>query len=187
MRVESPYAVMTLLSLRYPEKYYLYNFGNVKWLFGHLDPGSADIPDINGDFGRNLVIADSMYDAVREKISADSAFIETYRSKLDNSCWSDPELHLLTSDICSYIASNTLESESKEGIHWMPAGYDPEITTKEWRELLSDPEIFDNDSVTIMARMKDLTNLHHVTILRPITARQSIITILRSLRLRKVS
>ena len=205
MRIGSPYAVSVLLWLKYPEKYYHYDFGDIKWACEHLDfnttdekkpvntakqgvlwnnavmslntmnpayvvnqpnngkngglgsqnDAEAEVPDIDRDFSENLKTGNALYDAVREVLKADSAFVEIYRGKLDASCAPDPELRILTSDVCSYIAANILESEDKDAVRWLPAGYDPEITKGEWIELLLNGEIFDEDALAVMARLKD--------------------------------
>ena len=112
-------------------------------------------PDINSDFKVNLDIAKALYDTVREELKADKAFIDLYRGKLDDSCAEDSELHILASDVCSFIASNFCDQEGADAVHWLPAGYDPEITKDKWVELLLDTEVFDEDSLAVMARLKD--------------------------------
>ncbi|MCR5322434.1 MAG: EVE domain-containing protein [Lachnospiraceae bacterium] len=112
-------------------------------------------PDINADFKLNLEIGKALYDAVREELKSDKAFIEMYREKLDDTCDEDAELRILTSDACSYIASEFCESEGTDAIHWLPAGYEPEITKDKWVELLLDTDIFDDESIAVMARLKD--------------------------------
>ncbi|MBP5330798.1 MAG: EVE domain-containing protein, partial [Lachnospiraceae bacterium] len=112
-------------------------------------------PDINRDFSENLIIGNKLYDTVRAVLKTDTDFIGLYRSRLDASCAEDPELRILTSDVCSYIASNFCASVEKDTVCWMPAGYDPEITKRQWIELLHDPKVFDEDALAVMARMRD--------------------------------
>ena len=203
MRIQSPYAVSVLLALMYPETYYLYSFGEIKWACDHLEfgtgtagrPGSTGTqpagkgglwnnagmslsvrnpanavnsssnstpavnePDINADFSINLDIGNDLYDEVGDILYEDSAFIELYRDKLDETCDKDKELLILTSDVCSYIASEFLESKAHNEVRWLPAGYDPEIPVNKWAELLLDEDIFDYDSLAVLARLKDYDN-----------------------------
>ncbi|MCR5331319.1 MAG: EVE domain-containing protein [Lachnospiraceae bacterium] len=116
---------------------------------------SANEPDIDNDFKENLLTGNLLYDAVRRALKADKAFLEVYSAKLDSSCAQDTELRILTSDVCSYIASDFCESEGKDAVRWLPAGYDPEITKEQWIELLHDGSVFDEEALAVMARLKD--------------------------------
>ena len=159
VRYQSPYAVSVLLWLKFPDKYYQYSFGAIKWAAIHLNANGSGTEaaqfDIDSDFRSNFMAASAIYDEIRDALRKDTAFLEVFRGKIDASCWPDEELITLTCDVVDFIAKNYSTQDAPDDIRWSPAGYDPEITVEEWTELLSDPDIFDDEALATVARLKD--------------------------------
>lgn len=149
------------LWLRYPDKYYIYDYHDAAVAAAALDCGSA--PGGN-DCAGNVRAAFSLYDAICGELKHDGSLAELLRSQLDGGCYPDPELKTLTCDFARYISSVCAESGGRrvfaagaDGASEEPAPHDysPGLTVEDWCALLGDGEVFDGRGLEIMRRMKD--------------------------------
>lgn len=147
-------AVSTYLWLRFPDKYYIYKYGEVKAVADEL---GSDYRFKKGAYTDNLRNFYALYDEICEDLKNDNSLTGLLKSQLTDSCYPDPELRTLTIDVGFYI-SRYFSQKDKEPTNteeWFPADYSPEISTDEWVQLLGDSDVFTTGSLEIMKRMKD--------------------------------
>lgn len=149
-------AISTYLWLRFPDKYYIYKFSEVKKVASEL---GADYRFKKGAYADNIRNTLKFYDEISLALKEDSELVNLFRSQLTDTCYPDPELKTLTTDVGFYISRHysqkavAVQEEAK--CEWFPAAYSPGFTVEDWVELLNDPEVFTTASLEIMKRMKD--------------------------------
>ena len=94
-------AISTYLWLRYPDKYYIYKFGEVKTVASELE---ADYRFKKGAYADNIRNFLKFYDEISEVLKADSELVKLFQSQLTDTCYIDPELKTLTVDVGFYIS-----------------------------------------------------------------------------------
>ena len=141
--------ITTYLWLRYPDKYYIYKYSEVKAFAKAVD--SDFIPKKGGSIA-NVEGSLNLYNEIREHIKNDSELNQMLNSSLTDGCYSDPERNTLTIDVGFYV-SRFYGQEAEE--KWFPADYSPNITVEEWKQLLQDRIIFTENSLQIMKRILD--------------------------------
>ena len=142
-------AISTYLWLRYPDKYYIYKFGEIK---GVADKLESDYRFKKGAYADNIRNFYKLYDEICEELKQDTELVNLLRSQLTDTCYPDPELKTLTFDVGFYISryySVVTEAE------WFPTDYDPGLSVDDWVGLLGDDDVFTTGSLEIMKRMKD--------------------------------
>ncbi len=145
-------AVSTYLWLRYPDKYYIYKYGEIKTAADEL---GSDYRFKKGAYADNLRNFYSFYDELCAEIKKDEELVSLLKSQLTDDCYPDPEYRTLTIDVGFYIGRYFLQKESVATDDWFPTDYMPNISVDEWVELLNDPDVFTTGSLEIMKRMKD--------------------------------
>lgn len=149
-------AISTYLWLRFPDKYYIYKFGEVKKVASEL---GADYRFKKGAYADNIRNMLKFYDEISLALKEDNELVDLFRSQLTDTCYPDPELKTLTTDVGFYISRHysqkavAVQEEAECG--WFPAAYSPGFTVEDWVELLNDSEVFTTASLEIMKRMKD--------------------------------
>ena len=147
-------AITTYLWLRYPDKYYIYKFGEIKSVADELESGYRFK---KGAYADNIRSFYKFYDEIREELATDTELVDLFESQLTDSCYPDPQLRTLTFDVGFYISryySQRGMGTSSES-EWIPADYDPGLTAAGWLGLLGDDSVFNTGSLEIMKRMKD--------------------------------
>lgn len=145
-------AVSTYLWLRYPDKYYIYKYGEIKAVADEL---GSDYRFKKGAYTDNLRNFYSLYDELCAEIKKDVELISLLKSQLTENCYPDTEYRTLTIDVGFYISRYYSQKESTATDEWFPTDYSPNISVEEWVELLNDPDVFTTGSLEIMKRMKD--------------------------------
>lgn len=147
-------AISTYLWLRYPDKYCIYKYSEVRVVAAQLE---ADYLFKKGAYTDNIRNFYKFYDELNAAIKEDDEIKNLLQSQLTDTCYPDPELRTLTIDIGFYISRYYSEEKaaksSKES--WFPSEYTPGLSEKDWLELLCDSEVFTPTSLEIMKRMKD--------------------------------
>ena len=143
-------AICVYLWLRYPDKYYIYKYSEVKKVADELN---CDYDFKKGAYAENIRSFLKLYDEIDEELKLDIELVDLFRSQLTDSCYPDPELRTLTIDVGFYISHYYAQKEAREG--WFPADYTPGLTVEDWEELLGDKSVFTDGSLEIMKRMKD--------------------------------
>lgn len=147
-------AVSTYLWLRYPEKYYIYKYGEVKAVADEL---GSDYRFKKGAYADNLRNFFALYDEICQELKNDSGLVSLLKSQLTDTCDPDAELHTLTIDVGFYTSRyiNSAKTAEPSADEWWPTDYSPELSVEEWVDLLKDPEVFTVGSLEIMKRMLD--------------------------------
>ena len=147
-------AITTYLWLRYPDKYYIYKFGEVKTVADELE---SDYRFKKGAYADNIRNFYKFYDEICEELQQDTELVNLFKSQLTDSCYADPKLKTLTIDVGFYISRYYSQhgTATSSGAEWIPADYDPGLSTEDWLGLLGDESVFNTGSLEIMKRMKD--------------------------------
>lgn len=146
-------AISTYLWLRYPDKYYIYKFGEIKAVADELE---SDYRFKKGAYADNIRNFYKLYDEICEELKQDTELVNLLMSQITDTCYPDPELKTLTFDVGFYIS----RYYSQKGItvteaEWFPTDYDPGLSVNDWVNLLGDEDVFTTGSLEIMKRMKD--------------------------------
>lgn len=146
-------AISTYLWLRYPDKYYIYKFGEVKAVSEKL---KSDYIFKRGAYEDNIRNFFSLYNEICEELKKDEELKSMLASQITKTCYPDFELKTLTIDVCFFISRylhHEKDAPSKD--NWEPSDYTPALSVDDWEELLNDEGIFTTSSLEIMKRMLD--------------------------------
>ena len=148
-------AITTYLWLRYPDRYYIYKFGEVKKAADELD---ASYRFKKGAYADNVRSHLAFYDELCEELQKDDELSAMLRSQLTSECYPDPQLRTLTIDVGFYISRYVSGNQKgASAADWFPSKdeYDPGLTSDEWLALLGDEAVFTEGSLEIVKRLKD--------------------------------
>jgi len=146
-------AISTYLWLRYPDKYYIYKFSEIKTVADKLE---SDYRFKKGAYADNIRNFYKLYDEICEELKQDAELVNLLRSQLTDICYPDPELKTLTCDVGFYISRNySQKGATASETEWFPTDYDLGLSVDDWISLLNDKKVFTTDSLEIMKRMKD--------------------------------
>lgn len=146
-------AISTYLWLRFPDKYYIYKFGEVKTVAGEL---KADYHFKKGAYSDNIRNFLKLYDEISAALKQDTELVNLFRSQLTDTCYPDPELKTLTIDVGFYI-SNYFQKDTFATVatDWYGTDYDPGLSVDDWMQLLKNESVFTIGALEIMKRIKD--------------------------------
>ena len=149
-------AISVYLWLRYPDKHYIYKYGEVKTAADEL---GSDYTFKKGAYAENIRNAIKLYDEICDELKLDTELVNLFRSQLTDTCYPDPELKTLALDVGFYISRYYSQKSSDETPvlpgEWSPEDYEPGLTVDDWIALLGDKDVFTENSLEIMRRMKD--------------------------------
>lgn len=94
-------AISTYLWLRYPDKYYIYKFSEVKTVASELE---SDYQFRKGAYAENIRNFLNLYDEISAALKEDAELVNLLHSHLTDDCYPDPELKALTIDVGFYIS-----------------------------------------------------------------------------------
>ena len=106
-------AISTYLWLRYPDKYYIYKFGEVKTVADELE---SDYRFKKGAYADNIRNFYKFYDEICEELKLDTELVNLFKSQLTDSCYPDPELKTLTFDVGFYISRYYSQNSGSVGM-----------------------------------------------------------------------
>lgn len=146
--------ISTYLWLRYPDKYYIYKFNEVKKIASVLE---ADYHFKKGAYEEDIRNFMRFYDEIDNALKEDAELVNLLRTHLTKECYPDQKLRTLTSDIAYYVNSTFFQdsAEKETTPTWFPSDYTPGLTEADWLNLLGDEKVFTVGSLEIMKRMKD--------------------------------
>lgn len=145
-------AITTYLWLRYPDRYYVYKYGQARAVAQEL--GSKYIIK-QGHYADNVRNHLALYDEINAELKRDGELRKILDKNLTAECYPDPEMRTLTTDFCYYISSY-LHNHDDDNAWWPERSeYDPGLTVDDWAALLVDPEVFTDSSLQIMRRLLD--------------------------------
>lgn len=146
-------AISTYLWLRFPDKYYIYKYSEVKSVAEVLH---ADITIKKGAYAANLRNFFKLYDELCVQLGKDAELKSLLASKITDSFYPDPELRTLAIDIGFYISRYYVELKNAvTNDEWFPMDYSPALSAEDWTQLIADESVFNTSSLEIMKRMKD--------------------------------
>lgn len=147
-------AITTYLWLRYPDKYYIYKFGEIKSVADELESSYRFKKGAYADNIRNFY---KLYDEICEELKQDTELVNLFKSQLKESCYPDPQLRTLTIDVGFYTSRDYSQRNSGTDLEteWFLINYDSGLSEEDWNALLRDEKVFTQGSLEIMKRMKD--------------------------------
>ena len=140
------HAISVYLWLRFPDKYYIYKYGEARPAADVLE--SSFVPKRSAD-AANMIQSFQLFDEIRDSIAQNQKIINLFNSLRTEDCYTDANYHTLTSDMVFYISRFFLQDE------WFPVDYNPGFSVEQWVELIQNRDIFNENSLAIMKRMKD--------------------------------
>lgn len=146
-------AISTYLWLRFPDKFYIYKFGEVKTVASELE---SDYRFKKGAYADNIRNFLKLYDEISVALKEDTELVNLFQSQLTDTCYPDPELKTLTIDVGFYISRYYSQKEATpDTTSWYGADFDPGLSVEDWSKLLKDETVFTTGALEIMKRMKD--------------------------------
>lgn len=150
-------AISTYLWLRYPDTHYVYKWSQCRRVSHALGAGFVFK---QGDYAANLRDHHEMYDQICEVVRSDAELRTLLDSQLTPDCYPDPEMRTLTGDVAYYVAQ--MPDDKDEGVdedgRWWPSSdeYSPGLAVEDWVRLLRDRNVFDEGSMEVVNRLKDI-------------------------------
>lgn len=145
-------AITTYLWLKYPDKYYIYKYSEVRAFAKTV--GSDFIPKKGGSTF-NVEGGIKLYNEVREVIKQDAELKEMLTTSLQESCYPDSEMVTMTIDVGFFVSRFFGQKQEETEIAWFPLDYSPNLTVDDWKALLQDEEVFTENCLQIMKRFVD--------------------------------
>lgn len=146
-------AVSTYLWLRYPDKYYIYKFSEIKAVARELE---ADYCFKKGAYAENIRNFLKLYDEISAALKEDAELVSLFRAHLTDACYPDPELKTLAIDVGFYISRTYSQPDEQADAPagWCGLDYTPGLTVEDWARLLQDKTVFTTSALEIMKRIK---------------------------------
>ncbi len=94
-------SISVYLWLRYPDKYYIYKFSEVRSAAETL---KADFSIKTGAYAENIRNFLRLYDELSEAVKEDDELVKLFKSLLTDDCYPDPQLKTLAIDVGFYIS-----------------------------------------------------------------------------------
>ena len=95
-------AICTYLWLKFPDKYYIYKFSDIKNISSLF---KTEYQFKKGDYNNNLVNYIKQYNELRSVICKDEELVEMFNSHISEDCYPDTELTTLTIDFGFYACN----------------------------------------------------------------------------------
>ena len=139
------HAVSVYLSFEYPEKYYIYKYKVFKGFSDNIGyvidraKFQSEVYKLEAYF--------EMCDLVLDEVKKDRSLQAMSSARLDDSCYADDGLHLLTHDVV-YFGSNLSLVEEVPPSDWWPSleEYDPNLSKDDWKKYILEIELPDHPS-----------------------------------------
>lgn len=138
-------AVSVYLSFEYPDKYYIYKYKVFKEFSSNIGY-VIDRSKFQSEVYKLEAFVD-MCDHVLDEIKKDSELQEISAARLDERCYEDSGLHLLTHDIVYFGSKNVLADDETTN-DWWPSldEYDPGLSKDDWKKYILEVELPDHPS-----------------------------------------
>lgn len=140
-------SISTYLWLMYPDKYYIYKFGEIKSCAEVLQ---SSYKFKKGAYEDNLRNFYSFYNELCVNLQGDAEMKKLLADNLTEDCYPDKELRTLTIDFGFYITRKYSKADKEN--KWWPADadYNPGLSVDNWMALLQDESVFNASSLRIM-------------------------------------
>lgn len=148
---QRPMAITVYLWLKFPSKYDVFKYsvckGTSQYLENTFVPKKGNVPaNIKGNM--------ELIDEILSEVEKDEELLKMYKEKLDDKCYYDQTYRTLAFDISFYIA-NFLNDSGEKTEEWLATDYNPGITKEQWIKLLNNEEVFTDQAMEIVTRMRD--------------------------------
>ncbi len=140
-------AISTYLWLRFPDKYYIYKFMEVKATCEKL---GANYQFKKGDYENDIRNFLNFYDEINVELKKDHELINLFQSQLTDTCYLDPESRTLTLDF-GYFVSNYHQVPSADDGNEPLEKNDPprEAAPKNYWWLNANPKIWSFSNIAV--------------------------------------
>ena len=140
-------SISIYLWLMYPDKYYIYKFGEIKSCAEVLKSSYKFKKGAYADNLRNFYL---FYDELCTNLQSDAEMKKLLADNLTEDCYPDKELKTLTIDFGFYITRKYSKADKEN--KWWPADvdYNPGLSADNWTALLQDASVFNDSSLRII-------------------------------------
>lgn len=139
------------LWLRYPDKYYVYQYTQARNLSIAL---GSDHRIIKGRLDSNIREWLALYNEVTELMKQKPEVRNWETQGMTAVHYPDPEYRMLATDL-AYCYTERILKEQKAEQEWEPKDYTPGITVANWVSLLADKEVYHESAKTVIERLVD--------------------------------
>ena len=153
---QDPRAVMVYLTFQYPEKYYLFKstmYSTFRDRVGFVEP-----PSKNKSVMQKIENYSQLCDVILAEVRKDAELLSMHKSRLDDNCYQDEALHLLTMDIVFYGSNYMSEDLFNTGDSYWPSlkDYNPGITKDMWTAILLDESVTTDNAKKLLNMFLEL-------------------------------
>ena len=143
-------SVSVYLWLKYPDKYYIYKYGEIRPAAEELE---SDFLPVKAASVSNLIGGYRFCDEICAQISKNDSLTSVFKNLLTDDCYSDPQYRTLAFDVVFYISryylqkdSDTEEVDADDLAYskgWWPSQeeYSPGFTKDDWVKLLNNRDV----------------------------------------------
>lgn len=139
------------LWLRYPDKYYVYQYTQARNLSIAL---GSDHRIIKGRLDSNIREWLALYNEVTELMKQKPEVRNWETQGMTAVHYPDPEYRMLATDL-AYCYTERILKEQKAAQEWEPKDYNPGITVENWVSLLANNEVYHESAKTVIERLLD--------------------------------
>lgn len=139
------------LWLRYPDKYYVYQYTQARNLSIVL---GSDHRIIKGRLDSNIREWLALYNEVTELMKQKPEVRNWETQGMTAVHYPDPEYRMLATDL-AYCYTERILKEQKAEQEWEPKDYNPGITVENWVSLLANNEVYHESAKTVIERLLD--------------------------------
>ena len=139
------------LWLRYPDKYYVYQYTQARNLSIAL---GSDHRIIKGRLDSNIREWLALYNEVTELMKQKPVVRNWETQGMTAVHYPDPEYRMLATDL-AYCYTERILKEQKAEQEWEPKDYNPGITVENWVSLLANNEVYHESAKTVIERLLD--------------------------------
>ena len=139
------------LWLRYPDKYYVYQYTQARNLSIAL---GSDHRIIKGRLDSNIREWLALYNEVTELMKQKPEVRNWETQGMTAVHYPDPEYRMLATDL-AYCYTERILKEQKAEQEWEPKDYNPGITVENWVSLLANKEVYHESAKTVIERLLD--------------------------------
>lgn len=134
------HAISVYLSFEYPDKYYIYKYK----VFKDFSSNIGYVTD-RSKFQSEVYKLEAFFDVcelVLDEVKKDTELQGISAARLDESCYADDGLHLLTHDIVYFGSKNDL-TDNTIADDWWPSldEYDPSLSKEDWKKYILEVEL----------------------------------------------
>ena len=153
---QDPRAVMVYLTFQYPEKYYLFKstmYSTFRDRVGFVEP-----PSKSKSVMQKIENYSQLCDVILAEVRKDAELLSMHKSRLDDNCYQDEALHLLTMDIVFYGSNYMSEDLFNTGDSYWPSlkDYNPGITKDMWTAILLDESVTTDNAKKLLNMFLEL-------------------------------